>query len=136
MIVDTSALIAIVALEEGHERLRAALVNEDNLIPAPVLVEFHLVTSREGNAPNPDAQSFLATLLGQRSLIESFSADDALLAPEAHRQHGRGNGLGGKLNLLDVMVYCMARRLEQPILCAGRDFVPTGIMIHPASRIQ
>jgi uncharacterized protein with PIN domain len=62
--------------------------------------------------------------------------DDALLAPEAHRQHGRDNGTGGKLNLLDVMVYCMARRLGQPILCAGGDFVPTGIMIHPASRIR
>jgi ribonuclease VapC len=136
LIVDTSALIAIVALEEGHDRLRSAIVTEDNVIPAPVLVEFHLVTSGDGNSPNPDAQSFLATLLGQRSRIESFSADDALLAPEAHRQHGRGNGLGGKLNLLDVMVYCMACRLERPILCAGRDFVPTGITIHPASRIR
>lgn len=136
MIVDTSALVAIVALEEGRERLSAALVNEDNVIPAPVVVEFHLVTSRVGNAPNPDAQSFLATLLRQRSRIASFSAEDALLVPLAHQQHGRGNGTGGKLNLLDIMVYCMARRLERPILCAGRDFVPTGIMIHSASRIR
>lgn len=136
MIVDTSALIAIVALEEGHERLREAVVNEDNAIPTPVLAEFHLVTSRDRNAPNPDAQSFLATLLGQRSRIEGFSAEDAMLVPQAHQQHGRGNGLGGKLNLLDVMIYCMARRLQLPILCAGRDFVPTGIMIHPASRIR
>lgn len=136
MIVDTSALIAVVALEQGHERLRAAIVKEDNLLPAPVLAEFHLVTSKAGNIPNPDAQSFLATLLGQRSRIESFSAEDAKLAPEAHRQHGRGNGLGGRLNLLEVMVYCMALRLDRPILCTGRDFVHTGIMIHPASRIQ
>jgi ribonuclease VapC len=136
LIVDTSALIAIVALEEGHERLRAAIVKEDNLIPAPVLVEFHIVTSRDGNAPNANAQSFLATLLGQRSRIESFSIDDASLAPEAHLRHGRGNGSGGKLNLLDVMVYCMARRLGRPILCTGRDFAATGIMIHPASRIS
>jgi ribonuclease VapC len=136
LIVDTSALIAIVALEEGHEGLNAALVHEDNVIPAPVLVEFHLVTSREGNAPNPDAQLFIATLLGQRSRVESFSAEDAALAPEAHQRHGRGSGLGGKLNILDVMVYCMARRLGRPILCAGRDFVPTGIMIHPKSRIR
>jgi ribonuclease VapC len=136
LIVDTSALIAIVALEEGHERLRAALVTEDNLIPAPVLAEFHLVTSSDGNAPNAHAQAFLATILRQRSSIESFSAEDALLVPLAHQRHGRGNGSGGKLNLLDIMVYCMARRLERPILCAGRDFVPTGIMIHKSSRIQ
>lgn len=136
MIVDTSALIAIVAREDGHERLMAAVVNEDNVIPAPVLVEFHLFTSRDGNISNPDAQSFLATLLGQRSRIESFSSEDALLAPEAHQRHGRGNGVGGKLNILDVMVYCMARRRNRPILCAGRDFVPTGIMIHPESRTR
>jgi ribonuclease VapC len=136
LIVDTSALVAMVALEEGHERLRSAIVTEDNLIPAPVLVEFHLVTSRAGNAPNPNAQSFLATLLGQRSQIESFSTDDASLAPEAHRQHGRGSGSGGKLNMLDVMVYCMAKRRGRPILCTGRDFVSTDISIHPASRIS
>jgi ribonuclease VapC len=136
LIVDTSALIAIVAREPGYERLRAAVVNEDNVIPAPVAVEFHLVSSQVGNAPDPDAQPFLATLLGQSSRIESFPAEDAMLVPAAHQQHGRGNGLGGKLNLLDVMVYCMARRLERPILCAGQDFVPTGIMLHPASRIR
>lgn len=136
MIVDTSALIAVVALEEGYDRLSAALVREDNIIPAPVLAEFHLVTSLDGNAPNPDAQQFLATLLGQRSRVESFSAEDAILVPQAHQQYGRGGGLGGKLNILDVMVYCMARRLDRPILCAGRDFIPTGVMIHPMSRIR
>jgi len=134
LIVDTSALVAIVALEEGRARLNAAIVGEDNVIPAPVVVEFGLVTSLAGNAPNPDAQAFLATLLAQRSRTESFSGDDARLAAEAHREHGRGNGRGGQLNMLDLMVYCMARRLDRPVLCTGRDFASTDIPIHPASR--
>lgn len=36
--------------------------------------------------------------------------------------------------MLDVMVYCLARRLGRPILCTGRDFAATDAAIHPASR--
>lgn len=66
--------------------------------------------------------------------IEPFTAEDAEIAGEANRAHGKGNGKGGTLNLLDLMVYAMARRLAEPILCTGRDFAATGIDIHPASR--
>jgi ribonuclease VapC len=53
---------------------------------------------------------------------------------EAHRLHGLGNGRGGRLNMLDAMVYCGAKRLKRLILCTGRDFASTDAAIHPASR--
>ena len=134
MIVDTSALVAVHLREEGWEPLRDALVDEDALIPAPVIVEFNLVTSLAGNDPDPDADNLIATFLSRSGQICSFREDDSAHSAEAHRLHGRGNGRGGRLNMLDVMVYCMAKRLVRPILCTGRDFPSTDAQIHPASR--
>jgi ribonuclease VapC len=44
------------------------------------------------------------------------------------------NGRGGRLNLLDLMVYAAARRTGLPILCTGADFAASGAAVHPASR--
>lgn len=134
MIVDTSALVAIAWGEEGSEPLEEALVRDAAIIPAPVVVEFALVTSIAANEPNPHAQQLIARLISGGILIEPFANEDAALSVEAHRLHGRGNGSGGRLNMLDVMVYCMAKRLGRPILCTGRDFASTDAELHPASR--
>lgn len=134
MIVDTSALVAIAQFEDGRDAMLDALDAEHALIPAPVVVEFNLVTSGIGNLAEPDAQLLLAELLRGPAVLEPFTREDAALSPEAHRLYGRGNGRGGELNMLDIMVYCMARRLGRPILCTGRDFASTDAEIHPASR--
>lgn len=134
MIVDTSALVAVHLREEGWESLRDALGDEEALVPAPVVVEFNLVTSLPANDPDPDAGILISKFLARSCRVCPFSEEDADLSAEAHRIHGRGNGRGGRLNMLDVMVYCMAQRLGRPILCAGRDFASTDALIHPASR--
>ena len=45
-----------------------------------------------------------------------------------------GVNANGTLNLLDLMVYAVAKRTERPILCTGKDFTTTDADIHPASR--
>jgi ribonuclease VapC len=134
LIVDTSALVAILKGEDGWEELGNALWSEGNVIPAPVVTELNLVTSKGGIEADPEVQPLLSRLLGQESRIEPYTSADAELSVEAHRRFGRGSGRGGALNLLDVMVYCMARRLGRPILCTGRDFSATDAQIHSASR--
>jgi len=135
LIVDTSALIAIVKGEAGDEALIEALGAAGAIVPAPVVTEFNLVTSRASNQPSPEAQALLGRFLAIGARIESYSDRDAALSLEAHRLFGRGNGSGGKLNMLDIMVYCVAKRLDRPILCTGRDFASTDASIHPASRL-
>jgi len=66
--------------------------------------------------------------------IEPFTPEDAIFSSEANPLYGSGNGRGGTLNMLDLMVYGMARRMERPILCTGKDFAATDIAIHRASR--
>jgi len=103
-------------------------------VPAPVLVEFHRVATKRGSVPARQVIAFLDNLIGRELSVEPFTAEDSEIAAAANLAHGAGNGRGGRLNLVDLMVYATARRLELPILCTGTDFASTGIDLHPASR--
>lgn len=135
MIIDTSALVAVANRERGRESIEQALLTEPGIIPAPVLVELARVTALRGNVVDPDTALMMNELLNEGISIEPFTLADARLAEAANVEHGTGNGRGGTLNLLDLMVYGMALRTRRPILCTGRDFAATGIALHPASRI-
>lgn len=86
------------------------------------------------NSPHPEASALLDRLTSDCLHIEPFTPADADLAADAIERHGTGNGRGGTLNPLDLMVYGMAKRTGLSILCTGRDFAQTDIPIHPASR--
>lgn len=134
MIVDTSALIAILLREQEFQKLLDAVLSVPSLVPAPVLIEFHRVASRRRDGLGVGAGALLGGLLDRGLMIETFTGQDANLTVEANIRFGAGNGRGGILNLLDLMVYGMARRTGLPILCTGEDFAATDIGIHPASR--
>ena len=134
MIVDTSALVAVSRKEEHFEQLFDAMFEARCVIPAPVVVEFHRVTALRGNKVDSNAVALIDQLIMENAIIEPFGGADAQLAADANERHGTGNGRGGRLNMLDLMVYGMARRTRQPILCTGTDFLSTDITIHPASR--
>jgi ribonuclease VapC len=135
LIVDSSALVAMYRREGGFEAILAA-VKVGARIPTPVLVEFERVVTKGGSLAPENAKLFLRHLIdGFGASIETFTAEDAAIASEANMAHGAGNGRGGRLNLIDLMVYATARRLGLPILCTGTDFASTGIAIHPASRL-
>ncbi len=133
MIVDTSALIAILREEDGHESMKNALRLEAEIaIPAPVFIEFHRVTYNK----DPNAAGFIAEFLADDISVLPFGKDAAQEAASANPVYGKGNHRGGKLNLLDLMVYGAAKAAGYPILCTGRDFASTDAEIHPASRID
>src|SRR3546814_319382 len=64
----------------------------------------------------------------------AFTADHAQIAIEAEPRYGSGNGNGGPLNLLDLMVYAVAKERGEPLLCTGKDFAATDVILHEASR--
>ena len=66
--------------------------------------------------------------------VAPFELAHASQAIDANLHHGKGMGQGGKLNLLDLMVYAVARARGEPVLCTGRDFAATDLVLHPASR--
>jgi ribonuclease VapC len=133
LIVDTSALVAVARKEPESEPLKRAMLL-GGLVPAPVVFEYHRVMSRRGSQPSGPAEAFLQNLIAAELTIVSLDETDAGHAARANRDHGLGNGGGGRLNLVDLMVYAVARRLDQPILCTGTDFAATDAPIHPGSR--
>lgn len=134
MIIDTSALMAVLLNEEGHQKITAAINAEGGGIPAPARVEFLRVACGARYNLRVDADAFLAHLERFGTVVLPFTADHALIAGNANIMFGKGNGAGGTLNMLDLMVYAVAKERAEPLLCTGKDFAATDIELHAASR--
>ncbi len=134
MIVDTSALAAIAFEERGADALLDALLSERALLPAPAQTEFQRVAALRGAGFDAIAADLLATLETAGLEVIPYDRTHAAIAARAHAAYGKGNGVGGLLNLLDLMVYAVAKDRRMPILFTGRDFSSTDAAVHPASR--
>ena len=134
MIIDTSALIAVLTDEDGRDALLDAIIAERGGIPAPACVEFLRVASNQRFGLREKAKEMLASFERDGCTTLAFTADHAQIAIEAEPRYGSGNGNGGPLNLLDLMVYAVAKDSGEPLLCTGKDFAATDIALHDASR--
>ncbi len=134
VIVDTSALAAIAFEEPGADALLDALLSERGLLPAPAQTEFQRVAALRGVGFDGIAAELLDKLETAGLEVVPCDRTHAAIAARAHAKYGKGNGIGGLLNLLDLMVYAVAKDRGMPILFAGRDFTSTDVAVHPASR--
>jgi ribonuclease VapC len=133
MIVDTSALIAVLIGEEGAGRMLDAIESEPALLPAPARVEFLRVASGARLQLGAIASELLAEWEAGGLTTIPFDAEHARIATEANGRYGKG--MGGALNLLDLMVYAVAKERGEPLLCTGKDFAATDLALHAASRL-
>lgn len=125
MIVDSSAIIAIVLREPGWERLVEKLGAEGTCaIGAPTLVETGLVlTAKMGKK----AASVLLRLLQETGIaIVPFAEEHWRVAVEAYSRFGKGRHAAG-LNFGDCLTYAVARLAERPLLFVGDDFTRTDL---------
>ncbi len=134
MIVDTSALAAIAFEERGSDALLDALLSERGLLPAPAQTEFQRIAALRGHGFDTIAAGLLEKLEQAGLEVIPYDRTHAAIAAQAHPKYGKGNGLGGLLNLLDLMVYAVAKDRNMPILFTGRDFTSTDAAVHPSSR--
>lgn len=121
MIVDTSALIAVLRAEPEREQLLVALSTPgEHRVAAPTLVEAGLVAGPF----TPE----LMTLVDRLGLaVEPFTVEHAVIAHEAHRRFGRGSGSPARLNFGDCLSYALARVTGEPLLFKGGDFRHTDV---------
>ncbi len=125
MVVDTSALVALLTMEPESARLAAALESDPiRLISAATVVETGLVIeSRYGSAGSRE----LDLLIAKAGLsIESVTPQQAELVREAWRRYGKGRHSAG-LNFGDCFSYALARMTGEPLLFKGDDFTHTDI---------
>ena len=127
MIVDTSAIIAILRNEVDSKDLAAAIELADiRRISAATYVEAAIVTDSNRNTL---LSNLLDSFLG-RSLIniEPVTVEQARLAREAYRDYGKGRHRAG-LNFGDCFAYALAKEKGEPLLFKGDDFRKTDVEI-------
>jgi len=125
MIVDTSAVLAILLAEPEAQRIADAIEdNPDCRFPATCLLEAVItLLGRHGEEGLRDLDLFMA-----RSLMEiaPFTASQARLAREAFKRYGKGRH-PAKLNFGDCTAYASAKETGEALLFKGTDFSQTDI---------
>jgi ribonuclease VapC len=126
MVVDTSALMAIVLGEPDAERYAAVLSGAPHLlVAAPTWLEAAIVAqARLG----PAGHALLTELLdGLQVILVPFDEGLARLAHDGWLRFGRGRHPAG-LNLGDCFAYALAKQCGEPLIFKGEDFPRTDVV--------
>ena len=125
IVVDTSALVAILFAEPERDRFLGLLRTTPAVISAGNLIELLRVVMRRTPKLLADARTLLAVLD-----IATAALDDAqvALAIEGQARFGQGRGQPpAVLNFGDLFAYALARHLDAPLLFKGDDFRRTDL---------
>lgn len=125
MIVDSSAILAIVFAEPGFDAVHEVLARSEGAgIGAPTAAEASIVLSAQLGAKAPGLlDRFLQEF---RIEIVPFAEPHARAALEAFERYGKGRH-GASLNFGDCMAYAMAKVAAVPLLYIGDDFSQTDV---------
>lgn len=127
MIVDSSAIIAIVSNEPDADALASKLnaakgelaISAGNYLESAVVLD------------NP---RFAGIALRLNEIIDEMeieiapvTAQQAKLGRQFYRQYGKGSGHPAKLNFGDCFAYALAIERDEPLLFKGEDFLHTDV---------
>jgi ribonuclease VapC len=127
LILDTSALVAIVLREPSWERLLDKIAGEESVgVAAPTLAETGIVlAARLGRDP----RSLLARLVEELGLVTiPFSDAHGREAVGAYQRFGKGRH-PASVNFGDCLSYAAAKLAEAPLLCVGQDLPKTDLTL-------
>lgn len=126
MIIDTSALVAILRAEpdaqvfaSAIEGARARRVSAVSFVEAAAVID----GSRDAIASRRLDELFREAEL----VIEAVTVSQARIAREAYRDFGKGSGHAAGLNLGDCFAYALAKEMKEAILYKGQDFGRTDL---------
>ncbi len=126
MIVDTSALVAILRAEpeaatyaDAIENAATRRISATNFVEAAVVID---------GSRDPIASRRFDDLCREAELIiEPVTEAQARTAREAYRDFGKGSGHPAKLNFGDCFAYALAKIAGEPLLFKGDDFSQTDV---------
>ncbi len=126
MIIDTSALIAILRAEDDAAAMAYAIeeaavrrISAANYLETAVVID----SSRD-----PIASRRFDELVEAADLsVEPVTREQARIAREAYRDFGKGSGHKAGLNFGDCFAYALAKSAGEPLLFKGDDFVHTDV---------
>jgi ribonuclease VapC len=126
MIVDSSAIVAIVRNEPERAEFLAALADSAaNRLSAANYLEAAIVVD---GSRDPALSRYLEDFLqATEMVIEPVTERQARMAREAYRDFGRGSGHPANLNFGDCFAYALAKDAGEPLLYKGADFSHTDV---------
>ncbi len=127
MVIDTSAIMAILTREPTADRLVAAVeADATRRVSAATVVEAALVLlGRYGEAGEPQLDRLLR---GIGAEIVPVGEEQANLARDAALRFGRGRHPAG-LNFGDCFSYALSVARDEPLLFVGDDFSQTDVTV-------
>ena len=127
MIIDSSAILAVIGREPGYEHIVHELAaSAVTRIGAPTRLEAGIVlTARFG----PRGKTVLARFLQENSIeTVAFGEAHASAALDAYSRFGKGRHPAA-LNFGDCCTYAAASVAGEPLLCTGDDFTKTDLAL-------
>ena len=125
MIVDTSAVLAILFAEDDAARYADAIAQADmRLISAANYLEAGIVVDNQISAA---AGRQLDALISRAEIqVEAVTREHADIARRAYLDFGRGNH-AARLNFGDCFAYALSKATGLPLLFKGNDFTKTDL---------
>ena len=125
IVVDSSALVAVVLGEEDAERYLGILTRSEVLVSAASRVEAAIVVeARQGPDAGRDLDLLIASTVSRIVPVDEAHARAAL---SAWRRYGKGRHPAG-LNFGDCFSYATAKLVPAPLLFKGDDFSQTDLL--------
>ena len=126
MIVDTSALVAVLRNEPETPEIKTALRRANSRkISAATLVEARVVMTSKAGAVG---RRHLDSLIKEAQIhVIGVTPVQADLASQAFADFGRGSGSQAKLNYGDTFSYALAAETGEELLYIGDDFTHTDL---------
>jgi ribonuclease VapC len=126
MIVDTSAIVAILRDEPDAESFASAIagakirrVSAANYVEAAAVID---------GSRDPVASRRFDDFVREAALrVEVVTVEQARMAREAYKDFGKGSGHPAQLNFGDCFAYALAKAMSEPILFKGQDFKRTDL---------
>lgn len=127
MIIDSSAILAIIGKEPGYDRVLHALATAQRTrIGAPTRLETSIVMTARFGARGKTA---LSRFLQENAITTvAFGEEHAAAALDAYSRFGKGRHPAA-LNFGDCCTYAVASLAGEPLLCIGDDFIKTDLLL-------
>ena len=127
MIIDSSAIIAILGAESGARAFADAIAEApERRLSAVSYVEAGVVLdSRRDPVLSRRLDEFLREIT---AVIEAVTPEQARVARDAYADFGKGRHRAG-LNLGDCFAYALAKEKGEPLLFKGNDFRSTDVEV-------
>jgi len=124
VILDSSALMAIVNDEPGSDRLLQAAAAGTCRMSIATWLEVSIVADARSAAHGERLDRIVDAL--EIELVP-VSAREGQVARAAYRRYGRGSGSPARLNFGDCFAYALSVTSGEPLLFIGDDFLQTDV---------